>query len=207
MPKVGMEAARRSQLIAATIESIHEDGLANATISRISRRAGLSSGIIAHYFQDKAGLLEATMRSLARELRRQVVAQLVQATTPEARVLAVIDANFAPEQFAPEVVSAWLSFWSQVRQSPELARIQHIYERRLSSNLRHALKRLMPAEDATRVAAGLAALIDGLWLNCAVTTHTVQPEEARAIARDYAISQITKLRQSQPASLGVPNNV
>ncbi|HIP80571.1 MAG TPA: TetR family transcriptional regulator, partial [Kiloniellaceae bacterium] len=57
MPKVGMEDLRRRQLIAATITSIHEQGFANATISRISRTAGLSGGIVAHYFDDKAGLL------------------------------------------------------------------------------------------------------------------------------------------------------
>ena len=48
------------QLIAATITSIHEEGFANATISRISRTAGMSGGIVAHYFDDKAGLLAAT---------------------------------------------------------------------------------------------------------------------------------------------------
>ena len=73
MPKLGMQPIRRRQLIDATIASIHEDGFANTTISGISRRAGLSSGIVAHYFDDKAGLLEATMRKLAEDLRRQLV--------------------------------------------------------------------------------------------------------------------------------------
>src|SRR3546814_17201013 len=71
MPKVGMEDLRRRQLIAATITSIHEQGFANATISRISKNAGLSGGIVAHYFDDKAGLLAATMRSLAQDLLRE----------------------------------------------------------------------------------------------------------------------------------------
>src|SRR3546814_5448651 len=73
MPKVGMEDLRRRQLIAATITSIHEQGFANATISRISKNAGLSGGIVAHYFDDKAGLLAATMRSLAQDLLRETV--------------------------------------------------------------------------------------------------------------------------------------
>src|SRR3546814_15193972 len=76
MPKVGMEDLRRRQLIAATITSIHEQGFANATISRISKNAGLSGGIVAHYFDDKAGLLAATMRSLAQDLLRGTVKRL-----------------------------------------------------------------------------------------------------------------------------------
>lgn len=200
MPKVGMEPIRRRQLIAATIASIHEEGLANTTLSQISRRAGLSTGIVSHYFQDKAGLLVATMRSLAESLRRRVVAQQVRAHTPKERVFAVIDANFAPDQCAPEVVTAWLSFWAQVGQSAALARIQRIYERRLASNLLYPLNQLLPGPEARRIAAGLAALIDGLWLRCALTGGALAPDEARAIARDYFSTQLAAARGMDQAS-------
>ena len=193
-----MEPIRRRQLIAATIASIHEEGLANTTLSQISRRAGLSTGIVSHYFQDKAGLLEATMRSLAESLRQRVIAKQDKAQTAEARVFAVIDANFAPDQCAPEVVTAWLAFWAQVGQSAALARIQRIYERRLGSNLLHPLNRLLPRAEAARLAAGLAALIDGLWLRCALTGGALAPDEARAIARDYFTTQLAAVR-GEPA--------
>jgi TetR/AcrR family transcriptional repressor of bet genes len=194
-----MEPIRRQQLIAATIDSIHNDGFANTTIARISRRAGLSSGIVAHYFQDKAGLLEATMRTLAEDLRRQVIDHLGRARTPRERVLAVIDANFAPEQSAPEVVAAWLAFWAQVRQTPKLARIQRIYRRRLRSNLLHALRQMLPADRAETVANGLAALIDGLWLNNALVEDATSADRARAIARDYLAAQ-TAGQTAKPAA-------
>lgn len=195
MPKIGMEIVRRRQLINATIAAIHEEGLANATISQISRRAGLSGGIVAHYFQDKAGLLEATMRSLAEDLRRGVVDHLSRAHGPEARVFAVIDANFAPEQFRPEVVTVWLSFWSHLPNAPRLARIHRIYERRMNSNLLHALKQLLPRAEAQHLTNGLAALIDGLWLRCALTGGAIQAEAARDTARDYVVTQLAALRR------------
>lgn len=194
MPKVGMEEVRRRQLIAATIAAIHHDGFANTTVARISRRAGLSSGIIAHYFEDKAGLLEATMHHLAETLRRQAVDHLRRAATPEARALAIVDANFHPTQSSPEVVSAWLWFWAQVRHSPGLARIQRIYQRRMLSNLRHAFGALLPAERAERAARGLAALIDGLWLNAALAGGEIDAAQARAIARDYVLAQLDSHR-------------
>ncbi len=40
----------------------------DATIAQIARRAGVSNGIISHYFKDKNGLLEATMRHLISHL-------------------------------------------------------------------------------------------------------------------------------------------
>ena len=191
MPKLGMEPIRRRQLIDATIASMHEDGFANTTVQRISRRAGLSAGIIAHYFRDKAGLMEATMLTLVEALRGEAVTRLTRAHGPQARVHAIIDANFAPTQCVPEVVSAWLAFWSMVRQSPGLLRIQRIYQRRLRSNLMYAFKLFLPRTEAERLTEGLAALIDGLWLNAALAGGTMDAEAARRIARAYVDSQIS----------------
>ena len=73
MPKLGMEPIRRRQLIDATIAAIDENGFADATISRISARAGVSTGVVHHYFRNKDDLLEATLRDLANTLRREVV--------------------------------------------------------------------------------------------------------------------------------------
>ncbi|MBV2308770.1 BCCT family transporter, partial [Escherichia coli] len=42
-----------------TLEAINEVGMHDATIAQIARRAGVSTGIISHYFRDKNGLLEA----------------------------------------------------------------------------------------------------------------------------------------------------
>ncbi len=187
-----MEDLRRRQLIAATITSIHEEGFANATISRISKNAGLSGGIVAHYFDDKAGLLAATMRSLAQDLLAETLRRLNQAETPEERIDAVILANFSVDQNAPETVSAWLAFWAEARNAPALWRIQKINERRLLSNLRHAFKQLLPEDEAGIAAAGLAAMIEGLWLRCALSNGPLTIDQARLIARDYVARFLEK---------------
>ena len=67
-----VEARRRRQLIDATIEAIADVGFAQASLGEIARRAGVSPGLVAHYFANKDGLLEATMRRLVRELGRSV---------------------------------------------------------------------------------------------------------------------------------------
>ncbi len=70
-------------------------------------------------------------------------------------------------------------------QAPGLARIQRVYERRLRSNLLAPLKQLLPAAEAEQLAEGLAALIDGLWLRCALTGGALDPTAAGRLARDY----------------------
>ncbi len=71
MPKVGMQLIRRRQLIDATLEAINEVEMHDATIAQIARRAGVSTGIISHYFKDKNGLLEATMRDITGQAARR----------------------------------------------------------------------------------------------------------------------------------------
>jgi AcrR family transcriptional regulator len=76
MPKLGMQPIRRRQLIDATLDAINEVGMHDATIAQIARRAGVSTGIISHYFKDKNGLLEATMRDITSQLRDAVLNRL-----------------------------------------------------------------------------------------------------------------------------------
>ena len=64
MPKVGMQPIRRQQLIEATLTAVDQVGMADASIALIARLAGVSNGIISHYFRDKNGLIAATMRYL-----------------------------------------------------------------------------------------------------------------------------------------------
>jgi TetR/AcrR family transcriptional repressor of bet genes len=186
-----MEPIRRRQLIDAAISSIGRYGYGEATVQRISREAGVSSGIIHHYFGGKGELLEASMRALLAELRREVVGRLARATTPRARLEAIVDGNFAPSQFDPKVVAAWLAFWSQARHEPGLARLQRINQRRLYSNLHHAFAQALAPEDAVQPAKGLAALIDGLWLNAALS-GTRSAGRARAIAYRFLDRELSR---------------
>jgi len=196
MPKTGMEPIRQRQFIEATVEIIHEEGLHATTLSKVGRRAGASPGLVAHYFGDKSGLMEATFRHLARELGREYQRRVRGTRTPRERALAVVEANFADSLSRPAVVSAWLSFWSQVNHRPELARVQRVVAARLTSNLLFALRSLLPLEDAARVAKGLSVFIDGLWLRATLTTGGVTFTEARELARDYLVTQLT-LRQEE----------
>ena len=84
------------QLVEVTIDSLAEVGYVGTTLAEIARRAGVSPGLVAHYFDDKDGLLEAAFRTLARTLAARMRARLALARTPRGRVQAVIDINLAP---------------------------------------------------------------------------------------------------------------
>ena len=142
------EEYRRLQLVEVTIDCLAELGYVGTTLMQISRRAGVSPGLVAHYFDDKDGVLAAAFRTLARRVGEQVRARLELTETPRGRIQAVIDANLAPELCNPRTGRAWLAFWGQVLQVESFRRIQTAYQRRMLSNLRSALRQLMPMQEA-----------------------------------------------------------
>ena len=189
---------RRRQLIEVTIDSLAEVGFIGSTLAQIASRAGVSPGLVAHYFGDKDRLLEAAFRTLARRIGQRVAVRFALASRPRERIQAVIDANLAPEEFDKRTGSAWLAFWGQVLHAPGLKRVQRAYQRRMLSNLRHALRRLMPSTPAVHLASMIAAMIDGVWLRAALSGwQEADSESARALLTEFVDSQ---LEQAAPAS-------
>lgn len=186
MPKVGMREVRRAQLIDATLLTIDEAGLAGTTLASVAQRANISTGIVSHYFGDKDGLLEATMRHILRDLwaatrRRRIAAK----PQPRTRLRAVVAANFDVSQVSGPVMKTWLAFWSQSMHEPALRRLQHVNTRRLYSNLCAEFAKALPRSAARRAASGLAAMIDGLWLRGALSGDPFDTRAALRLANDY----------------------
>ena len=181
-----IEETRRGQLIEVTIDSLAELGYVGTTLAQIASRAGGSPGLVAHYFGDKDGLLDAAFRSLARRVSDHARSRLRQLSTPRARIQAVIDANLAPEEFDQRTGTAWLAFWGQVLQVKSLRRVQSVYQRRTLTTLRSALNKLVPPDQAQSLAAMIASMIDGVWLRAALSGwREADSASARALLTEF----------------------
>src|SRR5271154_5109662 len=177
-----IEDVRRRQMVEVTIDSLAELGYVGTTLAQIAARADVSPGLVAHYFGDKDGLLDSAFRCLVRRVGDHMRARLRQVGTPRGRIQAVIDANLAPEEFDQRTGTAWLAFWGQVLQGKSLRRVQSVYQRRTLSTLLSALKKLVPPDEAQRLAPMIAAMIDGVWLRAALSGwREADSESARAL--------------------------
>ena len=186
---------RRKQLIQATLEVIDRVGLADATIALIAGQAGLSTGIISHYFGDKSGLLEATMRQILHDLSadtRRRRDQLGEEASAAAHLRAIVDANFNDSQVSGPVMKTWLAFWSSSMHQESLRRLQHVNDQRLRSNLCCQFLRELPLAQARQAARGLAAMIDGLWLRGSLAGTAFDADAARRLAYEYLDYQLAK---------------
>ena len=172
-------------MVEAAIVEIGVAGSLDVTVSQIARRAGMSPALAHHYFGSKDQMFLAAMRHILRRFGESVRLRLAEADTPLARLHAIIDVSFAPDQFDREIVAAWLTFYVRALQSDEASRLLQVYARRLHSNLVFNLRQLFDAETAQSVAQGLAAMIDGFYIRHALQDFAPAQPEVRAMVMDY----------------------
>ena len=197
--RTGMAEARRRALIGAALKEISDRGSLDVTVAQIASRAGVSSALAHHYFGAKDDLILATMRHLLAEFAAGVVVRLKAAVTPRARLSAIIKGSFGPEQFHHATISAWLTFYAWALSSRQAARLLRVYQRRLHSNLVHALRPLVPAGAASGVADGLGAFIDGVYLREALIGRPTAPEAAIATLEDHLDRALAGIAAGAPA--------
>jgi TetR/AcrR family transcriptional repressor of bet genes len=179
-----MEPIRRDALVKAAIAEIGAAGSLDVTVSRIARRAGVSSALAHHYFGAKDQLFLAAMRHVLGEFAAEVRRRLRPADGPRARVAAIIEASFAEANFRPDTVAAWLNFYVLAQSDDAAQRLLRVYQRRLRSNLLAGLRPMLGAR-APAVAEGLGALIDGVYIRQALAGASLDPAEAVALALGY----------------------
>ncbi|WP_076407672.1 transcriptional regulator BetI [Shewanella sp. UCD-KL12] len=192
MPRPPMKTVRQQQLIEATLISVERHGLHNTTINTISGLAGLSSGLISHYFGGKQGLIEATQKYLLDQLKQALLSRTSDKNLlPLERLHAIVEANFTELQRSRPATKTWLSFWSQAMHEQGLARLQNINSQRLYSNLLFSFKHLLPPSEAITAAKQTAAMIDGFWLRSALSAAPEKEFEQAQILCKAFIEAVT----------------
>jgi AcrR family transcriptional regulator len=101
------ESGRRAQIVTAAIEVIAEVGYANASFSRIAKRAGLSStGMISYHFAGKDDLLAACVAEIEQVMTAFMQPRIDAAEGHVAQLRAFIEANVALVGEHPAAVRA-----------------------------------------------------------------------------------------------------
>lgn len=177
--------ARRLSLIEATARVLAREGAAGTSVRGIAVAAGVSPGLVGHYFAGIDALIAATYAHVEAQVSDALDDALVHAgPDPRARLDAFITASFRAPIADGELLATWIAFWSLVRSHPEIAR-QHDEQ---YAAFRVRVEGLLTAcglpVDRHRAAAiAITALVDGLWLELCLSPQAFRPDEAGAIAR------------------------
>lgn len=185
MQKSGVAATRKKAMVLAAIAEVGRAGSLDVTVSQIAARAGFSSALAHHYFGSKEQIFLAAMRHILSEFGASARLGVAAADSHQARINAIIAASFTPKQFEKDIVAAWLAFYVQSQTSPAAARLLRIYAYRLDSNLVFHLRHLVGQKAARRIAQGLASMIDGFYIRCALQDCAPDPVEAETQVAEY----------------------
>ncbi|MEO1191981.1 MAG: TetR family transcriptional regulator C-terminal domain-containing protein [Pseudomonadota bacterium] len=178
--------ARRQEILLAARRCLARSGVAGFTVAEIAATAGISNGLIGHYFPTKDDLLVATYEAEATRLLVATRAALESNDDSDSdfRLRALVDSAFCPEIFNAETVATWLALWGQVCTNPTLrkahAEIYAPYRRAFSRAITRAADARGLSLESDAIAFDMSALIDGLWLDWALDPTLFDAAAARA---------------------------
>lgn len=167
---------RRQDLIRATLDCLAERGLHAATVREIAVRAGVTNGLIRHYFETKEHMIHEAYRATMGEMTALArEAANCAAEHPRERLRRFVAANFTPPVLDLRRLTLWASFISMVHVDPEMAAIHREAYLEFRSEVEQLVAdvfaeagRVAAEADARRAATKINAVIDGLWLEGAM---------------------------------------
>ena len=120
MPKVVDHSQRRDEIAHVACRVVARYGFEKATVARIARGAGYTTGMVAHYYDSKQDIILAALRLMLQRIEQRLTRER---TTEEANLLDVLSEALAVDaQRATECVF-WMAYWGQVPADSKLKRL------------------------------------------------------------------------------------
>ena len=190
--------ARRLSLIEACARVLARAGAAGASVRAIAQEAGVSPGLVSHYFDGVDALVAETYAHVDGQVSAALDAAVAGAgADARARLDAFVTASFAAPIGTRALLATWIAFWSLVTAREDIAR-QHDEQ---YAGYRARLEVLLadcgvPAARLRLAAISTTALVDGLWLELCLSPGCFTVAEAGAMARRHLDSLISPDRGS-----------
>jgi AcrR family transcriptional regulator len=176
---------RRRALVEACARVLAREGATGASVRAIAQEAGVSPGLIGHYFTGVEGLLAETYRSVVTRVNEGIFAEVEAAgSDPQLRLDSFVRANFAGNVADPGLLATWIAFWTLVASRPAFRALHDA----CNADFRAGVERLLAAcgvdpAGLRHEATALCALIDGLWLELCLAPDGLSADQAVAIVR------------------------
>ena len=179
------EDERRSALISAAIDLISDGGPTSATVRAIAQRAGVTPGLIRHYFATKEALMRAAYAHVMDSMTQASLAVVATAPDrPEARLAVFVASSLRPPVIDPNAMGLWAGFLHQMRRDADMRaahEASYLHYRDLLQGLIADLPRTADAARLRAEAIACNAVIDGLWLEGSALPHAFEVGELEQI--------------------------
>ncbi len=191
---------RRADLVQAAIRCLAEGGMATFKMERIAAEAGVSLGLLPHYFKSKTELLTEVYRAALYDDVNRKIADLEDkdAVGPAAeRLCRIVDAIIDPDYLKAANLTVWLALWGEIVVNPDLRLVHRTlyrsYLKSLGVLIGEVAEQRRRTVNATEIARSLQALIDGLFLERALDKQAVSHADFHRASYEFLELHLGKL--------------
>jgi len=120
MPKIVDHAKRREEIALVACKVVAEHGFEQATVARIARAAGYTTGMVAHYYDSKQDIILAALRLILLRIEQRLTRER---DSRDASLLNVLSEALAVDTQRFTECAFWMAFWGQVPADKKLKRL------------------------------------------------------------------------------------
>ena len=187
MPKIVDHAQRRNEIALVACRVVAEHGFDQASMVRIAREAGYTTGMLAHYFESKQDIIIAALRLILKRIDERLARPAGAAVRPD--LLALLREALPLDAHRYTECAFWTTFWGQVSADRRLKRINawvhreymRLFERCLAQGWEEWLQ--WPAATRESVLRSLVTFINGLTASAVANPGDWPPEKQIAQLR------------------------
>jgi AcrR family transcriptional regulator len=144
MPKIVDHEQRRDEIALVACRVVAEHGFDQATIVRIAREAGYTTGMVAHYYDTKQEIVIAALRLILRRIEERLTRSAAEAeSAPD--LLTVLTEALPVDEHRFIECAFWTAFWGQVSADKKLKRINAWVHREYMRLFERCLEQGWPA--------------------------------------------------------------
>ena len=114
---------RKRQITRAAYEVIAQKGYYNFTMMDIARQAGVSSGLIHHYFKDKENMLVTLLREMQQNVRESFERKIEDVSDPKKKLIILLEWSFEVVESEREYLHVIFDFMTQIKFNERMHRI------------------------------------------------------------------------------------
>lgn len=212
MPKIVDHEQRREEIALVACRVVAQYGFEQATIVRIAREAGYTTGMVAHYFDTKQDIVIAALRLILRRIEERLTPG---GADGQAQLLTVLTEALPVDETRYIECAFWIAFWGQVPADKRLKRINGWLHREYLRLFERCLARgwsewqQWPAATREQVLRSVMTFINGITAST-VTSRSDWPAERQVaqlrlqlqLLHDWATRSVSPaaLRASRRAS-------
>lgn len=196
MPKIVSHDERRREIARAAWRLIAREGLDGLTTRAVAREAGWSTGVLAHYFENRTDLVLAAFSLVAEDVEARVKDRLERENEPEERVWIAVSEGATLDETRLTEARVWFTFIGLAAGIPQLRKEVEdryaIWYRLVEPEL---VRAGIPRRRASLVARRLIAMVDGFAIQAMFDPDATPPREMESHVRKFVQQTIEEARR------------